>query len=98
MVVIMQSGLGIKILSRKAQVVFERNTVAVGVLINRYVAKGFIQPLPDGISCLTGDFSGRAQMIGMHIVNCCAFQHGDGLAKQVNGFLNSLPSGVVFAD
>jgi hypothetical protein len=37
-------------------------------------------------------------MIGMHIVNCCAFQHGDGLAKQVNGFLNSLPSGVVFAD
>jgi len=34
----------------------------------------------------------------MHIVDGCAFQHGDGLAEQVNGFLKGKSCVVVLAD
>jgi len=100
----MQTGFRIVILSRKPQI---KDEVAYPgrILIRQTVAKDFGFPAPYyTVVVRPGNFSGRAQMVGMDVVEVgcgacwrCRFQHCDRQITQPDDFLDQLACGVVFA-
>jgi len=100
----MQPRLRIIILPRKPQV---ENKLAEArrILLRQTVTEGFRFPaLDDAVVFGVGDFSRRAQVVGVDVVKVgcgagrrCRFQHRYRQVAQPDDFLDQLAGGVVFA-